>query len=365
MFSLSRSRPAVNSWASKAWLKLAVSLLPLTLAACGGGDSGASSSGGPVTVPSQTPTPTPGPTPSPSPTPTPIPTPPTATSTATSWATVANLYDTQPNRSSCAAGTLKANVQADMLAFVNYVRALHGLPAISYYAGGNQSVQESSLIQAAANALSHTPPTNWACYTTAGFDAAKSSNLIGGWGTGLPWSSENDLLAGWMTERNSASIGHRRWLLDPFLGQMSYGRVAYVDGSGSRADAATMKVFDFPSNPTIAPSGIPNYVAYPQGNYPAKYFGAGDILSFSVVANKSGRFGNGSVSFANATITVQSGSTSLPVTGKASDNDNYGLPNNLAWRVTGLQNNTDYTVTISGVTGAPQTSYTYNFKIVS
>lgn len=366
MSSLSRSRPASQPLTSKRWLNLAVSLLPLALAACGG-DSGSGSSGGSVTVPVQTPTPTPGPTPSPSPTPTPtpIPTPPTATSTATSWATVANLYDTQPNRSSCAAGTLKANVQADMLAFVNYVRALHSLPAVTYYAGGNQSVQESSLMQAAANTLNHTPPTSWDCYTTAGFNAAKSSNLIGGWGTGLGWSSESDLLAGWMTERNSASIGHRRWLLDPFLGQISYGRVAYVNSGGSRADAATMKVFDFPSNPTVAPSSIPNYVAYPQGNYPAKYFGAGDILSFSVVANKSGRFGNGSVSFANATITVQAGSTSLPVTGVAPDNFNYGLPNNIEWRVTGLQNNTDYTVTISGVTGAPQTSYTYNFKIVS
>ncbi len=356
MFSFPLSRPT-----SKPWLKLAVSLLPLTLAACGGGgdSGGASSSGSSVTtVPSQTPTPTPGPTPSPSPTPTPA-------SKATSWATVAEHYDIQPNRNSCAAGTLKAAVQAEMLANVNAMRALHGLPAVAYYAGGNQAVQESSLMQAAANTLSHTPPTSWACYTAAGADAAGSSNLIGGWGTGLPWSSEDDLLAGWMTERNSASIGHRRWLLDPFLGQISYGRVAYVGTGGSRADAATMKVFGFPSDPTIVPSSIPNYVAYPQGNYPAKYFGAGDILSFSVVANKSGRFGNGSVSFANATITVQSGSTSLPVTGKASDNQGYGLPNNIEWRVTGLQNNTDYSVTISGVTGAPQTSYTYSFRIVS
>ena len=278
---------------------------------------------------------------------------------------MAALYDVQPNRSSCAAGTLKASVQADMLANVNYVRSLHGLPAVTYNATANQSVQESSLMQAAANTLSHTPPPDWACFTQAGADAAASSNLIGGWGTGLPWSSNDMLLAGWMTERNSASIGHRRWLLDPFLGQISYGRVAYVNSNGSRADAATMKVFGFASNPNIPTAAIPNFVAYPFGNYPARYFGAGDILSFSVVANKSGRFGNGSVSFANATVTVQAGSTSLPVTGVAPDNDNYGLPNNIEWRVTGLQNNTDYTVTISGVSGAPQTSYTYNFKIVS
>ena len=352
MFSAFQSRSA-----SRPWLLLAASLLPLSLAACGGGDSG-SSSGGAVTVPTGTPTPAPGSTPTPSPTPNPTP-------SATSWATVSALYGVQPNRSSCAAGTLKASVQADMLANVNDLRSLHGLPPVVYYSGANQAVQESSLMQAAANTLSHTPPTSWACYTAAGANAASSSNLIGGWGTGLPWSSDDTLLAGWMTERNSASIGHRRWLLDPFLGQITYGRVAYVNTNGSRADAATMKVFGFPSDPTIAPSSIPNFVAYPFGNYPARYFGAGDILSFSVVANKSSRFANGSVSFANATITVQAGGTSLPVTGMASDNRPYGLANSIEWRVTGLQANTDYTVTISGVTGAAQTTYQYNFKIVS
>lgn len=336
----------------KPWLTLAASLLSLPLAACGGSDSGGTSSGSAVTVP--TPTPAPAPTPSPTPTP-----------TATSWATVALLYDVAPNRATCSPGVLKASVQTEMLANVNGVRALHHLPPVVYSSAANQAVQESSLMQAAANTLSHTPPPTWACYTSLGGDVAASSNLIGGWGTGLPWSSEDMLLAGWMTERNSASIGHRRWLLDPFLGQITYGRVAYVNTNGSRADAATMKMFNFPSNTSIAPSSIPNFVAYPFGNYPARYFGAGDILSFSVVANKSGRFGNGSVSFANATVTVRTASTSLPVTGVASDNDGYGLPNNIEWRVTGLQANTDYTVTISGVTGAAQTSYTYDFRIGS
>jgi len=34
------------------------------------------------------------------------------------------------------------------------------------------------------------------------------------------------------------------------------------------------------------------------------------------------------------------------------------------WRVAGLQPNTSYTVRITGVTGAPQTDYTYTFRMV-
>jgi Uncharacterized protein with SCP/PR1 domains len=254
-----------------------------------------------------------------------------------------------------------------MLTKVNAVRALHGLPPVVHANTANQGVDESSLMMAVNKTLSHNPPTSWTCYTSAGSSAAGSGNLIGGWGPGLGWRTEDALLAGWMTERNSASIGHRRWILDPFLGQITYGRVVYQTSSGDRVDGATMKVFSFSTSvPAPSPSSLPPFIAYPYGDYPQRYFGASDILSFTVLASPNGRFSgnNGSVGYSGAVITVTAGSTSLPVTDVAYDNTGYGVPNNIQWRVTGLQPNTTYTVKIVGITNAPQSGYEYTFRMV-
>jgi hypothetical protein len=275
------------------------------------------------------------------------------------------MYDVLPDIPGCRTGTLKASVRAEALAKVNALRALHSLPAVTYSDPDNALVDESSLMQAANNTLSHTPPTSWACYTGTGSTGAGSSNLIGVWGSGARFYSQDDYLGLWLTEGGSASIGHRRWILDPFLGKISYGRVAQQLASGSRSDAASMKVFSFAAAPPT-PSGLPAFVAYPFNDYPVRYFGTGDYLSFSVVANTSGRFGgnNGSVGYSGATITVSNGATNLTVTDVSSDNQGYGLPNSIQWRVTGLQANVTYTVRISGITNAPQTSYQYNFRVV-
>ena len=342
-------------------LVLTVSALALPLAGCGGTDG---SSGGMVTIPvtpTPSPSPTPSPTPSPSPSPSPTPTPPP---TPTSWvAAAAALYDSPPNIDSCVTGALKTTVRDDFLTRVNALRALHNLAPVTYSAIENDQEDQSSLMQAANQTLSHTPPTTWKCYTSAGATAAGSSNLIGGWGTGLPWSTEDDNLAGWMTERYSDSIGHRRWILDPFLGKLTYGRVAQQATSGFRSDAASMKVFGFAADPPL-PSSVPSFVAYPFGDYPSRYFGTGDILSFTAIVNSTSRYANGSVSFANATVTVTGPSGNLAVTNVASDNLGYGVPNSIQWNVTGLQANVSYTVQITGVTGTPTSSYQYNFKIV-
>lgn len=341
-----------------------ISLLALPLlSSCGGGDS--SSGSGPVVVPAPTPSPSPAPAPTPSPTSSPTPTPlPTPTPSPTGWAAqTAALYDVQPDAASCSAGTLKAAVKADFLAKLNAVRALHNLPAVTYSSVEDDQEAASSLMMAVNKALSHTPPTTWTCYTAGGATAAGASNLIGGWGTGLSFSTEDDYLAGWLRETGSASIGHRRWILDPFLGKVSYGRASLVLSDGSRASAASMRVFNFSGGVTV-PSGVPGFVAYPFGDYPARYFQPSDYLSFTAVPNAGGAFGsNGSVSFAGATIRVAGPSGNLAVTDIASDNDGYGVANSVQWHVTGLQAGVTYTVTISGVTGSTQASYTYTFKI--
>lgn len=278
------------------------------------------------------------------------------------------MYDAQPDILGCQTGTLKTSVRTEFLARLNTLRALHGLPAVSITnsAADNLEVDQSSLMQAANGTLTHTPPSTWLCYTGTGASGAASSNLIGGWGNGLPFYSDDDYLSLWVTEGGSDQTGHRRWILDPFLGKIAYGRVAQqynIPGTANyRADAASMKVFDFAVPPAV-PGGMPDYVAYPVNDYPARYFGPNDYLSFSVVANKSNRSGNSGVGYGSATITVSDGSTNLPVTNVTYDNLGYGLPNHIQWRVTGLQQNVTYTVRITGITGAAQATYQYNFTV--
>ena len=342
----------------------AATALLIALAGCGGGGGDTSTAGTPVavvTTPTATPTPSATPTPTPTPAPTPTPTP-----APTSWAAAAGaLYDVAPDAATCRAGTLKASVKADFLARLNAIRALHQLPAVTYSDTEDAQEADSSLMMAVNKQLSHTPPTSWTCYSASGATAAGSSNLIGGWGNGLGFDSEDDYLGLWLTEGGSASIGHRRWILNPFLGKTSYGRVTLVLPDGSRASAASMRVFNFTGG-IAAPASVPGYVAYPSGDYPARYFSLASYLSFSVIAGTTSTFGaNANVRFTNATITVTGPSGTLAVTDVSSDNEGYGVANNIQWRVTGLQAGVRYTVRIAGVTGAPQSEYSYTFRVVS
>ena len=128
------------------------------------------------------------------------------------------------------------------------------------------------------------------------------------------------------------------------------------------SEAASLKVFNFTGGTTV-PTGLPPFVAYPFGDYPSRYFATDDYLSFSVVANAAGSGGNGSVDFSRAVISVTGPSGALTVSNQTSDTSGYGLPNNVQWTVAGLQAGVTYTVSITGVAGAPQAQYSYTFRI--
>ena len=53
----------------------------------------------------------------------------------------------------------------------------------------------------------------------------------------------------------------------------------------------------------------------------------------------------------------------MTVTDLSRDNDGYGLANNLQWRVSGPQTGVTYNVRITGVARAPQSEYSYSFRI--
>jgi uncharacterized protein YkwD len=348
---------------------LAWALTPLlALSGCGGGGS-SSGDGGTVFTPAPTPAPGTSPAPTPAPTSSPTPTP-TSNEPATGSDFLTStqlLYTVQPNIGACQAGQLKPEVGVRVLAVVNDIRARHNLPPVTYAPDDEAAEMQSSLMMAANGQLSHTPPTSWLCYTAAGATAAGQSNIYLGGGSGLRYSQDADIVIGWLTDIDNITannIGHRRWLLYPFLSTISYGRVAGLYQPSGRADAASIKVINSAQNTS---GTLPDFVAYPYGNYPARYFNTSALLSFSVIADKRQNFGaNEQVSFTNATVSVavHNGAV-MTVSNIASDNQGYGLPNSLQWNVAGLQANTDYDVTIGNVrvNGAVR-NYSYSFRLV-
>lgn len=346
--------------------------LAILLAGCGGGGGESTVTPAPiVVVPGATPTPTPTPTPAPTPAPTPTPTP-TGTApvlTGNFSSDIAALYDVLPDVDGCRAGKLKQSVVLAQLASLNQLRALHGLPAVTYSPNDENDEQESALMQGANQALSHTPPTTWKCYTQAGYNGSSTSNLALSYGPALRVRTDESYLAGWMSEVDNVtadSVGHRRWLLDPFLGTVSYGRVVGTTaGSFGRVDGAALRVFS--QTGTKAPTGtLPAYFAYPQGDYPVKFWEDGALLSFSVIASQTSSAASRSVNFSGASVTVRErGGSALTVSKVTFDNQGYGLPNNIQFAAAGLKHGVTYDVTVSGVTGqGTQPSYGYSFRIV-
>jgi uncharacterized protein YkwD len=279
-----------------------------------------------------------------------------------------SLYAVRPDAAICRAGTLSAAEKASALAAVNAIRAAHGLAAVSQDSAGENEVMQIALMSAVNGRLSHAPTSAWGCHTAAGVQGAGSSNLyLGGPSTVLPLVSSAAILADWLADVGSeATLGHRRWMLDPFLKQVAFGRVDVQAANGQRTTGAALKVIHGADGTGPV---TPDHVAYPVGDYPIRYFQGNPILSFTVIADKTNRQGNGSsaVDFGSATVSVvvQGGAT-LAVSGLAINHEGYGVPNNLRFRVNGLQTGVAHDVTVANVrVNGVTRSYRYTFRLVN
>lgn len=255
-----------------------------------------------------------------------------------------------------------------MLAKLNAVRARHGLLPVTYDSSEDGPAAEAAMYMVANKALTHTPDTSGLCYTANAARLAGSSNLDMFWGTGYDTQSvpSANSIVDYLIDNGVSSLGHRRWVLYPFLGKTSFGRVdGQPAGTSAQYMASVLKVIG--NNVSDVSAMTNDFVAYPYGNYPASEFDTSWYLSFSAIASKTNANANGNsqVSFAAATITVTNPSAqSLTVSGQSADYTGYGLPNELQWKVSGLQNNVTYTVTIANVVvnGASR-QFQYNFTL--
>jgi hypothetical protein len=276
---------------------------------------------------------------------------------------LSDIYECPPNVADCYEGTLAYSEKMKALDRLNYFRRLHNLSEVGYNPDYDEYVQKSALIAVANRRLNHFPNETDECFTPKGDTACNRSNLHLTIYSMLNnvWQSDSSI-DGWINERYSASIGHRRWFLCPFLKTVSFGRVDQIMSNNEYRVGTTMYIWD---NEGPAESQT-EFVACPFGDYPFSAFDTDLILSFSVMSNNSNLWSNSNVNFSNATIMItDENQNSYTITDKEYDNIGYGLPNNLEWRTQGLDYNIKYTVKINNVlVGTETKNYDYWFRIV-
>jgi hypothetical protein len=233
----------------------------------------------------------------------------------------------------CNAGTLPQATHDKVIKRINYFRRMVGLNDNTTLDPSKYGMyQDAALMMKANNALNHTPPDTWTCYTQNGYTGASTSNLaLGAHASNAVTLFINDPGA------SNTSVGHRRWILHSAKTQFSYG---------STNSSMSLGVIGVAGGNTK----IPAFIAYPPNGYIPQ------TLTFPRWS-----FGIAGANFSAATVTMTGDSGNIPVT-IISAGGSYG-DKTIVWEPQGIVTNSNadvsYTVTVSGIAGAAQTSYTY------
>ena len=226
--------------------------------------------------------------------------------------------------------------RANALRQVNLFRFLAGLPAVTEDATKDVNAQACALMQDANKMLSHTPPTTWTCYTSAGATAAGQSNIATTRGVRAVGLYMND-------RGNETTIGHRRWLLSNSLGPVGLGSTSgysclmTIGGTGKAGKA-------FAAWPP--PGDVP---------FPAITIeGSVDSVGWSIQSD--------TINLAAAQVAVTDAGASLPVTVMQLP-ANYGSKYALSFVPMGWSSAAGHTYTVS-VTGT-STPITYAVNVIA
>lgn len=162
----------------------------------------------------------------------------------------------------------------------------------------------------------------------------------------------------------AGDVGHRLWMLNPFLQKSAYGSVnapSFKDTRFPYVVGTSYKVVYPFDNPTTAPLGV---IAYPYHNYPAKYYMAGSILSISVLTDQKNFFANRNVDYAKANVVVNERSSGAKQKISNIRYENIGVPNHIQFNFDDLKLNVIYDVKLSNVlvNGQPK-EYSYWFNV--
>ncbi|PRP94470.1 hypothetical protein ENSA5_40890 [Enhygromyxa salina] len=116
----------------------------------------------------------------------------------------------------CNAGDMDAAWRERSLRQINLYRWLADLPPVTTSADRNAKAQACALMMDANDALSHSPPMNWTCWSAEGSQGAGSSNIAG-----TAAVTAVDLYM--VDYGNASTMGHRRWILSNSLGPTGIG----------------------------------------------------------------------------------------------------------------------------------------------
>jgi len=204
--------------------------------------------------------------------------------------------------------------------------------------------------------MNHHPDPSYKCWTEEGEYGCSRSNLSMSWGWESDIPKTEDFVIRQVIDNNVESLGHRRWLLFPFLKSISYGRVDVPGFTG-----VAIKVI----NDEITSANV-DFIAYPYEEYPRNLFFKNWYLSFSVVADRYNRWNNVNVDFSNAIIEINDENGKyLPINSVYHNNEGYGIPNHLQWKAEGIKDGVKYTVNIKNVKvfGANK-NFEYWFRLI-
>ncbi|EEH70125.1 MULTISPECIES: CAP domain-containing protein [Acinetobacter] len=272
-----------------------------------------------------------------------------------------------PDLNNCYAGKLSAKFRNGFLNEINTVRALHGLPSITYDYAREDEMMQTALILAANNILTHYPEANTKCYSDIGAVGARTSSLEMGVRANMYDNPPADTIRSLIHDYFNVmanNVGHRLWMLNPFLQKSAYGSVnapSFRDTRFPYVVGTSIKVVYPFNNSTTAPLGV---IAYPYHNYPAKYYMPGSILSISVLTDQKNFFANRNVDYAKANVVVTERSSGAKQMISNIRYENIGVPNHIQFNFDDLKLNVIYDVKLSNVlvNGQPK-EYSYWFKV--
>jgi hypothetical protein len=175
----------------------------------------------------------------------------------------------------------------------------------------------------------HAPPPTSKCYTPEGASGAGSSNL--GWGNSHP----ADAIDQYMQDQGNEELGHRRWIVNPSLGQVGIG---YYAGGGPYRSAQCLGIFDGSGR-----GPRPAWLAFPPpGFVPVE------------IARWTWSFHGGQSGAAQMTVRRKSDNAALAMT-RLSLSDGYGALSTTSFTPSGWVANAGetYFVSVTGATAAP------------
>ena len=253
------------------------------------------------------------------------------------------------NPADCTVGTMSESVRAKHLQKINYYRELvGGLNPITLEDEKNSKAMAAVLMYEAENNYGHcggvngAPCDTWSCTSADAIEAASKSNIA--------FSSPNWDLGGpidvYMRDDGdfNESVAHRRWILHSRAQEM---------GIATSTRYNTMYVIE-----NLAATPIYNqFIAYPPIGF----------MPQPLVPNRWS-FSIPDADFSNAVVTMTTGSGATIPNTITEQNITFYADNSIVWEpsqiLTNETDDVDYTITISNIADAPQSSYTYTSTII-